>query len=68
MRTSSEMIATIGRETGERKQLEGAWAHAWEARARAAQAGDYAEAERWYRRATLLGAQLQTAETVACAG
>jgi hypothetical protein len=41
--------------------LETAWARAWDARALAAQCGDYAAAERWHREALALGAALDAA-------
>jgi hypothetical protein len=62
MRTDGTLVrASIGKSL-ERKHLEAAWGRAWEAQARAAQAGDYAEAERWYARAMQLGTELATAD------
>jgi hypothetical protein len=46
----------------ERKHLEADWRRAWESCSRAAQSGDYAEAERWHRKALLLASQLTTAD------
>jgi hypothetical protein len=58
MRTDGTLVQATVLANLERRRLEAAWGRAWEAQARAAQAGDYAAAERWYERATLLGTQL----------
>ncbi|MFN8511167.1 MAG: hypothetical protein U0841_00935 [Chloroflexia bacterium] len=58
MRTQSTMIDDAALAKLERKHLEADWRRAWESCSHAAQAGDYAEAERWHQRALLLGSQL----------
>ena len=51
-----------------KEQLEASWRQAWDARSRAAQCGDYATAERWHRRAVLLGLRLAANDRATCEG
>jgi hypothetical protein len=68
MRTNDTVVNAVGWGKPERAHLEADWRRAWESRAHAAQSGDYAEAERWYQQATLLGAQLTDADLRLCKG
>ena len=68
MNKEDRVVAVAGWGKQERAHLEADWKRAWEARARAAQSGDYAEAERWHREATLLGAQLAAVDCGHCDG
>ena len=58
MGTNSMIIDAAALAKLERKYLEADWRRAWESCAHAAQVGNYAEAERWHRKATLLGEYL----------
>jgi hypothetical protein len=62
MRTSSTLIDAAALAKLERKHLEADWRRAWESCTHAAQTGDYAEAERWHKKAMLLGDQLAAAD------
>lgn len=62
MRTKSTIVdaTTLGKL--ERKHLEADWRRAWESCSQAAQAGNYAEAERWHQRALALAGQLSAVD------
>jgi branched-subunit amino acid aminotransferase/4-amino-4-deoxychorismate lyase len=68
MRTDDMVVGAANRGKSGRKHLETDWRRAWEERDRAAQSGNYAEAERWHREATSLGAQLAIGEPARCGG
>jgi hypothetical protein len=62
MRTNGSIVDADVLARLERKHLEVAWRRAWTSCSRAAQAGDYAEAERWHKQATLLGSELTVSD------
>jgi hypothetical protein len=64
MRTNGMIIDTATFTKLERQRMEADWRRAWDSCSHAAQAGDYAAAECWHHKATLLGSQLAATDRV----